>query len=52
MFLNEKIKFLDIGKNLERVYDKIERREFSIKEVEDLKKEIEDFIKREVKLCI
>lgn len=52
MFLNEKIKFLDIGKNLERVYDKIERREFSIKEVEDLKKEIEDFIKREVKFCI
>jgi len=52
MFLNKKIKFLDIGKNLERVYDKIERREFSIKEVEDLKKEIEDFIKREVKLCI
>ncbi len=52
MFLNKKIKFLDIGKNLERVYDKIERREFLIKEVEDLKKEIEDFIKREVKICI
>lgn len=52
LFLNRKIKFLDIGKYLDRVYDKIERRDFSINELEDLKKEIISFIKSEVKLCI
>jgi len=52
LFLNGKIKFLDIGKYLDRVYDKIERRDFSINELEDLKKEIFSFIKSEVKLCI
>ncbi|MGB9843454.1 MAG: 1-deoxy-D-xylulose-5-phosphate reductoisomerase [Caldisericia bacterium] len=51
LFLNKKIKFLDIGKILFKVYDKIERKEFSIKELEYLKKEIEDLIKSEVKLC-
>jgi 1-deoxy-D-xylulose-5-phosphate reductoisomerase len=52
LFLDGKIKFLDIGKYLDRVYDKIERRDFSINELEDLKKEIFSFIKSEVKLCI
>ena len=52
LFSDGMIKFLDIGKYLDRVYDKIERRDFSINELEDLKKEIFSFIKSEVKLCI
>lgn len=52
LFLNKKINFLEIGKNLQKVYDKIERREFSINLLEDIKKEVLDFIKSEVKHCI
>lgn len=52
LFLNKKINFLDIGKNLAKVYDKIERREFSLNYLEDIKKEVLDFIKSEVKHCI
>lgn len=52
LFLNKKINFLEIGKNLLKVYDKIERREFSLNYLEDIKKEVFDFIKSEVKHCI
>lgn len=52
LFIQGKISFLEIGKYLEKVYDKIERREFSLKIIDELKKEVEDFIKREVKTCI
>lgn len=52
LFLEEKINFLSIGKILKKVYDKIERREFSISILEDLKKEIKEFILKEVKNCI
>ncbi|MGQ9844903.1 MAG: 1-deoxy-D-xylulose-5-phosphate reductoisomerase [Caldisericia bacterium] len=52
LFLNKKINFLEIGKNLQKVYDKIERREFSINLLEDIKKEVLNFIKSEVKHCI
>lgn len=52
LFLKKKISFLEIGKYLKKVYDKIEKRDLNIKNIEDLKKEVEDFIKREVKGCI
>ncbi len=52
LFLDKKISFLDIGKYLKKVYDKIDKRELTIKNIEELKKEVEVFIKREVKSCI
>lgn len=52
LFLNGKINFLTIGKILKNLYDKIERREFSISIIEDLKREIKEIILKEVKNCI
>lgn len=52
LFLNGKINFLFIGKILKNLYDKIERREFSISILEDLKREIKETILKEVKNCI
>lgn len=51
LFLEERINFISIGKILKKVYDKIERREFSLY-VRRFKKEIKDFILKEVKNCI
>lgn len=52
LFLERKIDFLSIGKILKIVYDKIEKREFNLSILEDLKKEIEELIKKEVESCI
>ncbi|MCX8095330.1 MAG: 1-deoxy-D-xylulose-5-phosphate reductoisomerase [Caldisericia bacterium] len=52
LFLQGKISFLSIGKILKKVYDKIERREFSLSILEDLKKETKEIVMKEVMSCI
>ena len=52
LFLEGKINFLSIGKILKAIYDKIEKRDFSLSILEDLKKEIKELIKKEVINCI
>ncbi|MBC7195506.1 MAG: hypothetical protein H5U37_07615 [Caldisericia bacterium] len=52
LFLNRKINFVQIGKILLKVYNKFEKKEFSVSILEDLKKEIKQFIEKEVKNCI
>ncbi len=52
LFLNRKINFVQIGKILLKVYNKIEKKEFSISILNELKKEIKQYIEKEVKNCI
>ncbi len=52
LFLENKISFVQIGKILLKVYNKLKRRDFSLSILEDLKREVKEIIKEEVKNCI
>lgn len=52
LFLEGKIRFLDIPRILEKVFTDVKKRELTFKIIEDVKIEVREIIEREVKGCI